>query len=207
MIYAIILLNGLAIAAAGIYFDYRIVTLIGILIIAYTFFFYINRKKAKDDSKSSSDDEVLIGCLPALTIAILIATGFLYHDKRFIAPDNNLQHLYHNCPTISDSTQVQQVIEMEGFLRGKFIDCKRCDEITQKLDQEKQLQREGRQRHDEIIDLETKIETFTNSLPEMKKKLKILKQQDSILRTQHQPSPYNYDEKVDSTYDRNTKIE
>lgn len=206
MAYALILINGLAIAVAGIYFDYRIVTLIGILIIAYTFCFYINSKKAKD-SNSSNDEEFVIGCLPALTVIVLIATGFLYHDKRFIAPDNNLQHLYHNCPTISDSTQVRQVIEMEGFLRGKFIDCKRCDEITQQLDKEKQLRQEARNRQEEITDLETKIETFTNSLPEMKKKLQLLKQQDSILRTQHQPSPYKNDEKVDSTYDGNTKIE
>ena len=64
-----------------------------------------------------------IGCLIA---ALFVIAAIFYHGERYISPHGHKQHLYSDCSTISDSTSLRKVTELEGFFYLTFRDCKKC---------------------------------------------------------------------------------
>lgn len=114
----------------------------------------------KKENQNTVDEN--IGCLALAVIVLFSIIAFFNNDDRYISPHGSKQHLYEDCSSLSRSSDVREVSELEGYFHLSFTDCKTClnrkkAERKAKRDRRKELERE-----EKIQELQEKIEALRN---------------------------------------------
>ncbi len=92
-------------------------------------------------------EQLIVFTLYFSFIVVFICWFFNWHYSRYITPDGSKQHLYRECPTLSNSKEVVEVSALEGFFHLCFKDCKTCLAISENIkEQNKQKRKEKRER-------------------------------------------------------------